>query len=363
MSQEKKKSAEDKRAEKENAKRLLLEINLERVFHILAGYATKRSMGETLDDLRIRLKQLRSQLGSERGVVFGHVGPVLTQEEVKIEVERFEAREDRTKKELANLEKTIVTISHADIKEMFRKIDFTGPLNRPGWNMDKAIDRMIFECDEGMNNSLTLDEVKKCYYRCINDDTGLEPFHFFNLVSFLFKNIFFFLQRRFFCFLFAQLCFQLYAYLCTLALAELTTHIMFVLSMSSSQIQFLMYDEDLGGSCSVDEIGTLMVTRYGTAAAEEHIQEMMEFDDGDGEVTYAEYLVSMEKRPSLDFLRAKGEGLAASKCIHIDWESENGRLEAKRRQKVRQDRLQVEARFKKKQKEKKKALRDASKTN
>ena len=124
-----------------------------------------------------------------------------------------------------------------------------------------------------------------------------------------------------------------------------------------------MYDEDLGGSCSVDEIGTLMVTRYGNAAAEEHIQEMLQFDDGDGEVTYAEYLVSMEKRPSLDSLRSKGEGLAASKCIHINWQSANGRTEAKRRQKVRQERMQVDVKKKQFKKAKKKALRDAASSN
>jgi len=181
-----KKTAEEKRAEKENAKRLLLETNLERVFHILAGYATKRSMGETLDDLKNRLKQLRAQLGSERGVVYGHVGPVLTQEEVKMEVERLESRESRTKSQLKQLEKTIVWISSEDVVEMFKKLGFTGPLDRPDWNMDKAIDRMIFECDESMTNSLTLEDMKKAYYRCINDDTGLEPFDFFNLVRFFF---------------------------------------------------------------------------------------------------------------------------------------------------------------------------------
>lgn len=181
-----KKTAEEKRAEKENAKRLLLETNLERVFSILAGYASKRSREETLDDLKKSLKQLRSQLGSERGVVYGHVGPVLTQEEVKMEVERLESRESRTKSQLKQLEKTIVWISSEDIAEMFKKIGFTGPLDRPNWNMDKAIDRMIFECDESMTNSLTLEDMKKAYYRCINDDTGLEPFDFFNLVRFFF---------------------------------------------------------------------------------------------------------------------------------------------------------------------------------
>ena len=44
---------------------------------------------------------------------------------------------------------------------------------------------MIFECDESMNNSLTFDEIKTCYYRSINDNTGLEPFQLFNLIQFL----------------------------------------------------------------------------------------------------------------------------------------------------------------------------------
>ena len=74
-------------------------------------------------------------------------------------------------------------------------------------------------------------------------------------------------------------------------------------------------------------------------------------------------LVSNLSVIALDSLRSKGEGLAASKCIHINWQSANGRTEAKRRQKVRQERMQVEVKKKQFKKAKKKALRDAASSN
>tara|TARA_B100000780_G_scaffold271224_1_gene231924 strand:- start:48 stop:953 length:906 start_codon:yes stop_codon:yes gene_type:complete len=270
-----------KKLEKANAKRLLLETNLERVFNILAGYSAKRHLGETLEQLHSRLKHLKSQVDSERGIHFGHVGPVQTRDEMIADIDSITARQNRTKKELAHLQKNVISINKDDIVMMFNKLGFEGHHDRPGYNMEMEIDRMIFECDESMNNSLTFDEIKTCYYRSINDDTGLEPFQLFNL------------------------------------------------------IQFLMYDEDLGGSCSIAEVSIMMVTRYGEKGSMEHIAEMKEQDDGDGELSYSEYLHTVEKRPSLDFLRAKGEGLSASKCIHIDWQSEKGRVEAKKRSKER----------------------------
>jgi len=228
--------------------------------------------------------------------------PLLTQDELKGKITDLTDRQIELKDELSHLVKTVKTINHDDIFQMFDKLGFDGHHDRPGYSMDQEIDRMIFECDSSMNNAITFPEVKECYYRSINDDTGLEPFELFNL------------------------------------------------------IQFLMYDEDLGGSCSTDEVVALMVTRYGQKGADEHIKEMLENDDGDGELSYAEYLATVEKRPPLEYLRKKGEGLAASKCIHIDWQSEFGRQEAKRRLKVRTERLLVEANKRKKIKERKKAM-------
>ena len=79
------------------------------------------------------------------------------------------------------------------------------------------IDRMlIFECDESMNNSFTFDQIKTCYI----DPPTMEPFQLFNL------------------------------------------------------IQFLMYDEDLGGSCSIQknylyhgDKGTYMYSKVRTLVA------------------------------------------------------------------------------------------------
>ena len=255
----------------------------------------------------MQLKQLKHKVGSERGTAFGF-SKEMKQEEIVSKIETLSAKETDLKDELQYLNKTVTLINHQDIYQMFDKLGFEGFPDRPGYNMDQEIDRMIFECDSSMNNAITLKEVKECYYRSINDDTGLEPFELFNL------------------------------------------------------IQFLMYDEDLGGSCSVDEVVSLMVNRYGDNDTEKHVKEMFANDDGDGEVSYAEYLSTVEKRPSLDFLRAKGEELAASKCIHIDWQTDHGRNEAKRRAEVRKKRIKIELDNKKKREKKKKKFTEERKT-
>ena len=225
----KKKTPAERRQEKENAKRLLLNTNLSRVFKIIAGYAVKRELGEELSRIKKELKQLQAQVGSERGEQFRHTGPVRSQEQIKEEIQTLQTRETDTKQELHHLETNVTTITHADIREMFHKLEFSGHHDRPGYNMDQEIDRMIFECDNSMNGSLTFDDIKVCYHNSINDQTGLEPFQLFNLV------------------------------------------------------QFLMYDEDLGGTCSHTEIVTMMVTKYGERGADSAINEMLT-DDDDGEI-------------------------------------------------------------------------------
>ena len=65
-------------------------------------------------------------------------------------------------------------------------------------------------------------------------------------------------------------------------------------------------------------------------------------------IDYEEYLKAVEKRPSLNYLRAKGEGLAAEKCIHIDWQSSTGRKEAKIRKPIREEKLRAAAEKRKK---------------
>ena len=70
----------------------------------------------------------------------------------------------------------------------------------------------------------------------------------------------------------------------------------------------------------MDEFTALMYNRYeDDDEAKRHVDEMKEADDGDGELSFAEYLTCVEKRPPLLELRKRGVGIAASKSIHIDW--------------------------------------------
>ena len=264
-----KKTKEERAAERESAKQLLLETNLIRVFNILCGFAQKRPLEDELETVDRNLKKLRAQVDTERAL-FDTSAPKMTQAELKVAVERTAARHDELTATLKQIERTVHTVGPADIMEMFDKLGYDGPEDedeRFGFDLATQIDRMIFECDEGLNGCLTLEEVMRAYYRSVHDATNLEPFALFNLV------------------------------------------------------QFLMYDEDLGGSCSTDEVVALMYSRYGEKQAEEHVREMLENDDGDGEVSYAEYLQTVEKRPSLALLRRKGKGIAAQNSIYIDWMS------------------------------------------
>ena len=264
---DRKKSKGERAAEREAAKQLLLETNIRRVFSILAGFNLKQPLGEKKERLEKNLKQLKSMVDTERAA-FGVLGPKRTPEEIKEEIARCTEKLRAVREQYEKIERGVDTICAEDINAMFDKLGYDGPEDpsrRVGYSRAVEIDRMIFECDENMQGRLTLQEVMRAYYRAVNDKTLLEPFGLFNLV------------------------------------------------------QFLMYDEDLGGSCSMDEVVALMYSRYEREEAEEHVKEMREADDGDGELSFAEYLSCVEKRPPLALLRKRGAGMAASKSIHIDW--------------------------------------------
>ena len=71
---DRKKTKEERAAEREAAKQLLLETNIQRVFSILAGFNLKQPLGEKKEELEKKLKTLSSMVDTERAA-FGVLGP------------------------------------------------------------------------------------------------------------------------------------------------------------------------------------------------------------------------------------------------------------------------------------------------
>ncbi len=65
-------------------------------------------------------------------------------------------------------------------------------------------------------------------------------------------------------------------------------------------VQFMMYDKDNGGTVSVDETMHMLYARYGKARLETEMKALFGDDlktqDGDGELTFTEYLRAMHVR-------------------------------------------------------------------
>lgn len=184
---DRKKTKEERAAEREAAKQMLLETNIQRVFSILAGFNLKQPLGEKKEQLEKTLKTLSSMVDTERAA-FGVLGPQRTPAEIKAEIARCTEKLRRVKEQYEQLERGVDTICAEDIDAMFDKLGYDGPEDpsrRVGYSRAVEIDRMIFECDENMQGCLTLQEVMRAYYRAVNDKTLLEPFGLFNLVQFL----------------------------------------------------------------------------------------------------------------------------------------------------------------------------------
>lgn len=105
---------------------------------------------------------------------------------------------------------------------------------------------MIWEVDEDMDGAVSFKELALCYQRNLADDTGLEPFQLFNLA------------------------------------------------------QFLIYDKDGSGQVSVDETMHMLFCRYGKERLNEKMTELFGADlktaDGDGELSFAEYIKAVSVR-------------------------------------------------------------------
>ena len=95
---------------------------------------------------------------------------------------------------------------------------------------------MIWEVDENLDGQVDWNEFYLMFVRNINDSSGLEPSQLFSVV------------------------------------------------------QFMMFDKDGGGTVSADECMEMIYMRYGKDQLEAKMADLFAADDGDGELSFAEYL-------------------------------------------------------------------------
>jgi Ca2+-binding EF-hand superfamily protein len=166
-------------------------------------------------------------------------GQELSKEEIDDEYERLRGEVHKIESEISDIEQ------QSDNK--IRVEDLNAALKKLGVTKKRAeLEAMIWEVDENLDECVDWEEFKLMYERNMTDKTGLEPFQLFNVV------------------------------------------------------QFMMYDKDNSGEVSIDETMTMLYQRYGKERLESELQKLFGKDlktqDGDGELSFQEYLKVVEKR-------------------------------------------------------------------
>ena len=137
--------------------------------------------------------------------------------------------------------------SPSDPARKVSPIDLRSALGALGKSCSKReIADMIWEVDENLDGCVDWEEFLTMFERNIMDTSGLEPFQLFNVV------------------------------------------------------QFMMYDKDNSGNVTVDETMHMLYARYGKQHLESQMKQLFGEDlktaDGDGELSFEEYLKAVSMR-------------------------------------------------------------------
>eukprot|EP01039_Chlorochromonas_danica_P012762 gene12762-14682_t len=230
------------------------EKELRRVFEILTDYATKAPLIREKDNLERWLSENRSRAHTASEDMAAESNRRL--EEIQRELKKFEAipYNDKRRK-----------ISVADVTEKIQELKMVRPRRREAEDMDSSaenrqkkvsrreVEELVWEVDENLDGYLDWQEFKLMFNRNITDRTGLEPSRMFNLA------------------------------------------------------QFLIYDSKNHGCITVDETMHLLYARYGRVVMEQKLKElfgedMQETGIGGGEITYDEYVASVDRVQMAKFL-------------------------------------------------------------
>jgi len=226
------------------------EKELRRVYDTLTGYLPKSKLFAKLKPLEELVYRIQQHKSNPEGI------PVydpetrrreLSEEEIKALHEESVPKIEELSSKIADFDK--------DPNRKIRAPDLNECLRGLGYKASKKeVEDMIWEVDENLDGMVDWGEFKLMFSRNMNDHTGLEPFQLFNLV------------------------------------------------------QFMMYDKDNSGNVTVDETMHMLYTRYGRDNLEHQMKTLFGEDlktaDGDGELSYSEFLGAMNVRPSADNKRS-----------------------------------------------------------
>mmetsp|Transcript_18882 Transcript_18882/g.31594 ORF Transcript_18882/g.31594 Transcript_18882/m.31594 type:complete len:249 (+) Transcript_18882:62-808(+) len=185
---------------------------------------------------------------------YGYVEPVAF-------IKKSLARKEEIDKEIEALKtKPDMKVVAADVQEMFKFLNYKCN--------SKDIDEMIWEVDENLDGGVDWNEFKLMFNRNVMDQTGLEPNRMYNLA------------------------------------------------------QFLIYDKNRNGLVSVDETMNLLYARYGRGVMEQKLKElfgedMHEIGRQGGEITYNQYIASVE-RVQLNMFLETNKGRIVKKQMKND---------------------------------------------
>eukprot|EP00943_MAST-04B_sp_MAST-4B-sp1_P007452 g7452.t1 len=224
---------------------------LRRVFDYLADYVPKKKIYKQLNPLLERRQKLnQAKKASFDTKIQDAKGNLMTEEQIDTEIQELSVQIDQ-------FQAQIDVYDNAPNRKVHAK-DLSGALLSLGKKCSKKeIEDLIWEVDENLDGCVDWEEFKLMFQRNISDTTGLEPFQLFNVV------------------------------------------------------QFMMYDKDNSGNVTVDETMHMLYARYGKARLEMKMKDLFGEDlktaDGDGELSFEEYLKAVSIRIPKSKKKKKGK--------------------------------------------------------
>lgn len=216
------------------------EKELRRVFDKLAAYYPKSKIRKVLDPLLERKTKIENHRKLPDTIkVTDQQGNIMTEADIDAEYNELQDECSIHEKQLAEFDSNpSKKIKQQDLMEALRALGSK--------KSKKEVEDVIWEVDENLDSMVDWEEFRLMFQRNVTDKTGLEPFQLFNVV------------------------------------------------------QFMMYDKDGSGKVTVDETMHMLYARYGKDRLESQMKalfgEDLKTSDGDGELSFEEYLKAVSVR-------------------------------------------------------------------
>mmetsp|Transcript_1231 Transcript_1231/g.3580 ORF Transcript_1231/g.3580 Transcript_1231/m.3580 type:complete len:250 (-) Transcript_1231:170-919(-) len=232
------------------------EKELQRVFTTMCNFQAKSKLVARLTPKRERRDKLLAYRKSPETAV------ALNAQQEKMSMSDVTHELETLKREIVAIEKEIATYD-SDPNRKIRSADLSECLRKLGKACTrKEVEELIWEVDENLDGFVDWDEFKLTYQRNLADATGLEPCQLFNVV------------------------------------------------------QFMLYDKDGSGKVTVDETMHMLYTRYGRDKLEGQMKllfgEDLATEDGDGELSFSEYLAAICSKNRRQFSQGSSEDARAA---------------------------------------------------